>query len=303
MGNGRSKISTTTHGEFVPTEYGDNGADLDIDIDTELNERLVDRYETDRYTFDKDEEEIGELINNVDEWVSINFSKELMNDGSVEYSDGLMLIHDEDLRFTVYSCIIDLLKVQDKFNKITGSDEPLVDDIYFETSLKDNALGTHTEMSFDGGNTIVNHIDLLTNKDNMINYRAIYNWYEGSPMNDLSLHMDFLIKRNSFRDGWHSVSGTFQKSTLGHELGHAVFCKLKLDYPHQASKLSKIQKWFESTRSSPVSGYSQKNYDEAFAECFNLFINGGESSSRMYQEFKRHIAPLVDIHTMRGCLN
>ena len=148
MGNGRSK--TSKNREMIPVD-NDDGVEINIDIDTELNESLRDRYEEDRLNFHMTAEELDDYLKQHEDVINVVYSDdfyyfsgsenvgELIEDGPRE---GRILIHDEDLRYSVYSMVDALVKIQKAYSEQTGDNVRLVRNLYVGCEIEDYNNGT-----------------------------------------------------------------------------------------------------------------------------------------------------------------
>ena len=324
MGNGRSKSSINR--ELIPVDDTYDGNPLQIDIDTGLNSKVTKDYEDDRLKFNMTEEELDDYLREHEDVVHIVYASDfyyfsgqnnvgdIVEDGPRE---GRVLIHDEDLRYTVYKMVEDLVKVQDAYRKATGDNVRLVNNLYVGCEIEDYEQGTRgytVKTSVDTGRfrdfswgkvaieTDSSDITVDARLNTIVRKKYIESLNKGKL--DLSTEgaQNFLIERNSYQNGWFAITGAHQSTTLTHELGHATYTRLK-SYMTNTKVGSIVKNWHENTRGDPVSGYAQRNYSESFAECFNLFIHGGHSNSQMYQEFVHQVAPALGISNMYGCVN
>ena len=307
MGQGKSKSSI--YHELFPVDV-DEDTTIEIDIDSELNSRIVEEYERGRLDFNVSAEELDEILKMAEDYVLVSYdpdfyfgSDRIGEEIEQEYPlRNRVLIYDEDLRYAVYNAVIDVLKVQAAFGQAKDTDVPLVRYLYFGNHIEGWDSGTlgwsKDVLSFsDEDNTV--DITIESSKGMLLQKKYVEDLMTGNINTSDTDAQRFLIERNSYANGWFSVTGAYQKTTVTHELGHAVYRGLNLS----SSDRKMIKNWYESTRGNPVSGYSQYNHDEAFAECFNLFINGGKSNSTMYKEFVNNIAPSLGISSMFNCLN
>lgn len=140
----------------------------------------------------------------------------------------------------------------------------------------------------------------------------------------------FADQAADIQSGWHPVSGDYGVSYAAHEMGHnfnkAIHNTARLwqymsndkimefgskaelvfgtEMSLEKNRMFGSQKqydWYERTYDSPVSGYAQRDCEEAFAECFSLYVCGGKSSSKMYKEFETMMSDM-GLSELKGCL-
>ena len=223
------------------------------------------------------------------------------------------VIKNGDLLYFMYSSMQTVATVQKAFEEATGSDIPLVARIVFEEYAdrddKSTRATAETAIAWKGEKDYyATTITLSSYRDYRLNRRLLPAFYRAVQRHEV---LDFIDEHPSFAEqtnsmqGWFSVSGAYGKTTISHELGHALMRTMLNEMPQLKGKhlVSRIKSLVENQElySDPVSGYATWDHKEAFAECCNLYFYGGKSSSKQYAEFC-NIMKDCGLENMYGCL-
>ena len=311
MGAGRAR---TINREIVELD-NDDGTYTPVDLDSELIQKLQEDYEAGILNFNMTDEEFQEYLQNSD--IKARFGWGLDDAGDINLLSDTP-VKNEDLKYFVQTALETVDDIQTAFQESTGSKDKVVDYVIFDTPSGDVNLGGGTkgyqEKSLVTTDEIIEKGPFSYNRQ----YNASKITLDASESSRLSKEQasyykstgqfnatktgfeSILTERSSSRNGWFSASGSYSKTTVAHEMGHAVFVSMQEVFGKSFSK-TLFSEWHSRTYSSPVSGYAQRNYSESFAECFSLYVVGGNSSSKMYTEFK-DIMSDFGLSNMYGCV-
>ena len=320
MGAGKSR----TKSNQIIVEYENGDETLLIELDDDTLDELTANYEEGILT-DFTQEEFEQFLQDIDIRATYGWSLDDNNDVRFDFDENDVLtvkVLNEDLRYFMLTALDTADTIQRTFQESTGYKDKVVDYVMFGSSKDDYDLGENTR-GYRSGVTLLSDdlVPLPHNPERMVHrqYNSSYIVLDASPECRLSKSMmadwkrtgtlenatmsqryALITERASASNGWLCASGSYSKTTMTHEMGHAVMVSMGNVFGKRFPT-SAIKEWHERTYNSPVSGYAQRNYKESFAECFSLYVIGGKSSSRMYTEFSDMMSDL-GLSNMYGCV-
>lgn len=313
MGAGRSRVINR---EIVELDNED-GTYTEVDLDSDLIQRMREDYESGILDFNMSDDEFHDYVNN--SGVQVSYGWGLDDDGDVNILDDDYPVRNGDLKYYMYTAIETANTIQSAFQESTGSKDKVLGRILFDSPSGNYELE-------NGVKGFQERIPITSNERIKRGSFSFYREYYGSALTlDASIGsrlpkeqiehfkkngtfdttktntiIPILRERSASLNGWFSSSGSYAKTTVTHEMGHAVYTSMKEVFGKRFSN-NVFKEWHERTYSSPVSGYAQRNHQESFAECFSLYVTGGKSSSKMYSEFK-DIMKDFGLTKMYGCV-
>lgn len=309
MGVGTSRTRNFEIVELEPDAEG--GESIFVDLDSDLISKMRDDYEEGLLSFSMSEDEFREYINSHEIGTVYGWGLNKEGDVDINYLTEIFTVKDPDLRYAMYSALETGLTIQKAFQECTGTNKKVVDYVTFDShednynlSLSTKGLAEGVYVSEPGvkpyqSSTITVNVskDLRLNSDQARHHKDTGLFVDPSNMSTATA---VIRERSGSTNGWFSASGSYSKTIMTHEMGHAVYTSMKGFFSSSFSD-ALIKKWHERTYNSPVSGYAQYNHKESFAECFSLYVVGGKSSSKMYSEFK-DIMSDFGLSNMFGCV-
>ena len=311
MGVGTSRTRNFEIVELDIDDYRVPEGYILVDLDSDLISKMRDEYEEGLLSFNMTEDEFREYINNHEIKTVYGWGLNKEGDVEIDYLKEIFTVKDPDLRYAMYRALETGLTIQKAFQECTGTNHKVIDYVSFDShadnynlSVTTNGFAESVYVSEPGvkpyqASTITLN---LSREKRLSSEQAQYHKDTGilvDPSN-MSTATAVIRERSSSTNGWFSASGSYSKTIMTHEAGHSVYTAMAEHFGKSFSR-SLLEDWHKRTFSSPISGYSQRNFQESFAECFSLYVVGGKSSSKMYSEFK-DIMSDFGLSSMFGCV-